>query len=411
MFLGSSESPGGLLEEFDTLDEHAKVYRKRRDIGLPRDLKLPLPRAGVAQKTPVTSTGRGASISPQLLATYDRLLDRFMPPSFLVDEHGQLLDTYGGVEALLKMKGRRPSQNLLEMLTDDLRSVVGGAFQRVKRDAEPVRYGWPGARPRGPALYAERGTGPRCAWLTRARADLARSRAERRSPARRRRPNPRASRTTAPAQRRVDFGILNRDQMHALQDELSYTKENLQSAIQELETTNEELQATNEELIASNEELQSTNEELHSVNEELYTVNAEYQKKNVELQELNDDIEHLLNGTDVGTMFLDRDLCIRKFTPRVGDVFHVIPNDSGRPLRSFSHELMHPTLMRDIESRAPRRRHGAGADVGQARALLLPARAAISRPEAGERWPDGPHPRPRDDSRTADDRARPTASW
>ena len=97
----------------------------------------------------------------------------------------------------------------------------------------------------------------------------------------------------------VDIAGLSRDQMRALQDELSYTKENLQAAIEELETTNEELQATNEELIASNEELQSTNEELHSVNEELYTVNAEYQKKNVELQELNDDIEHLLNGTDV----------------------------------------------------------------------------------------------------------------
>ena len=100
--------------------------------------------------------------------------------------------------------------------------------------------------------------------------------------------------------------------MHALEDELSYTKEHLQAAVQEHETANEELQATNEELVASNEELQSTNEELHSVNEEMYTVNAEYQKKNVELQELNDDIEHLLNGTEVATMFLDRQLCIRQ---------------------------------------------------------------------------------------------------
>ena len=175
--------------------------------------------------------------------------------------------------------------------------------------------------------------------------------------------------------------------MHALQDELSYTKENLQAAIQELETTNEELQATNEELIASNEELQSTNEELHSVNEELYTVNAEYQKKNVELQELNDDIEHLLNGTDVGTMFLDRDLCIRKFTPRIGDVFHVIPHDVGRPLRSFSHDLVHPTLMEDIERVLAERRHRGGADVGQARPLLFPAHPALSRAQADQRDP------------------------
>ena len=137
--------------------------------------------------------------------------------------------------------------------------------------------------------------------------------------------------------------------MRALEDELAYTKEHLQAAVQEHETANEELQATNEELVAANEELQSTNEELHSVNEEMYTVNAEYQKKNVELQELNDDIEHLLNGTDVATMFLDRQLCIRKFTPRIAETFRVIPQDVGRPLRTFTHDLSHPTLMADIE--------------------------------------------------------------
>jgi two-component system CheB/CheR fusion protein len=142
---------------------------------------------------------------------------------------------------------------------------------------------------------------------------------------------------------------LSREQITALEEELSYTKEHLQAAIQEHEAANEELQATNEELIASNEELQSTNEELHSVNEELYTVNAEYQKKNGELQELHDDIEHLLNGTEVATMFLDRQLCIRKFTPRIAETFRVIPTDVGRPLRTFAHDLAYPTLMADVE--------------------------------------------------------------
>jgi two-component system CheB/CheR fusion protein len=144
-------------------------------------------------------------------------------------------------------------------------------------------------------------------------------------------------------------GRLSREQQNALEEELAYTKEHLHSAIQEHETANEELQATNEELVAANEELQSTNEELHSVNEEMYTVNAEYQKKNIELQELNNDIEHLLNGTDVATMFLDRQLCIRKFTPRIADTFRVIPQDIGRHIRSFTHDLSHPTLMADIE--------------------------------------------------------------
>ena len=150
--------------------------------------------------------------------------------------------------------------------------------------------------------------------------------------------------------------------------------------MQEHETANEELQATNEELIAANEELQSTNEELHSVNEEMYTVNAEYQKKNTELQELNDDIEHLLNGTDLATMFLDRQLCIRKFTPRIAETFRVIPQDIGRPIRTFTHDLSQPTLLADIERVLQRRPDRRGADLGQARPLSVSAHPAVPRP-------------------------------
>ena len=140
LFLGSSESPGGLLDEFDTIDEHAKIYRKRRDIRLPRDLRLPLPRGGTAPRILPAVMPRNGGVNPQLLAAYDRLLNRFMPPSFLVDENGQLIDTFGGVESLLRVKARRPSPNLLDMVSDDLRTAISGALHRVRRDAESVRY-------------------------------------------------------------------------------------------------------------------------------------------------------------------------------------------------------------------------------------------------------------------------------
>jgi two-component system CheB/CheR fusion protein len=64
---------------------------------------------------------------------------------------------------------------------------------------------------------------------------------------------------------------------------------------------------------------------------------------------VHDDIEHLLNRTEVATLFLDRQLCIRKFTPRIAEVFRVIPQDVGRPLRTFAHDLTHATLIADIE--------------------------------------------------------------
>ena len=293
---------------------------------------------------------RSAGISPQLLGIYDRMLDRFMPPSFLVDEHGQLVDTFGGVESLLKIKSRRPTQNLLDMVGDDFRTVVSGALHRVRRDLESVRYPavtMPG-NSRHFSLIAEPLRDPQGA-LTHILISLADAETEKAAVLVPPFADVPGAGLGAGPQELVALGGLSRDQQRALEEELAYVKEHLQAAVQEHETANEELQATNEELVAANEELQSTNEELHSVNEEMYTVNAEYQKKNVELQELNNDIEHLLNGTDVATMFLDRQLCIRKFTPRIADTFRVIPQDVGRPLRTFAHDLAHPTLMADIE--------------------------------------------------------------
>ncbi len=127
--------------------------------------------------------------------------------------------------------------------------------------------------------------------------------------------------------------------MNQVEEELRYAKENLRTTIEELETSNEELQATNEELVASNEELQSTNEELHSVNEELYTVNAEHQRKICELAEVNQDLHHLLENTDVATIFLDSDLRIRKFTAHVRKIFDFLDQDIGRPISSFAHRM------------------------------------------------------------------------
>jgi two-component system CheB/CheR fusion protein len=349
LFLGSSESPGALLDEFDTIDERAKIYRKRRDLRLPRDMRLPMPRSAAAPRPQAPAPSRAAGVTTQLLSVYDRLLDRFMPPSFLVDEQGQLIDTFGGAEALLSIKGRRPSQNLLDMVSEDLRGVIAGVLYRVRREVESVRFPdvpIPGDG-RRVSIVAEplrdgRGT------VTHVLLSLAgsdRSGAPVLVPPFADVPAPQPG--DAPAAGLDDD--LSRERVRALEEELSYTKGHLQAAVQEHETANEELQATNEELVAANEELQSTNEELHSVNEEMYTVNAEYQKKNVELQELHDDIEHLLNTTDVATMFLDRQLCIRKFTPRIAETFRVIPQDVGRPLRAFSHDLSHPALMDDIE--------------------------------------------------------------
>ncbi|MBE9145271.1 chemotaxis protein CheB [Planktothrix mougeotii] len=134
-------------------------------------------------------------------------------------------------------------------------------------------------------------------------------------------------------------------QITELEYELQQTRENLQATIEELKTTNEEQQATNEELLAFNEELQSTNEELQSVNEELYTVNAEYQLQIQQLTELTADVDNLLRSTNIGVIFLDNHLNIRKFTPIASNIINIIPSDVNRPLTHFTHNLNCPNFV------------------------------------------------------------------
>ncbi|WP_223441221.1 CheR family methyltransferase [Polaribacter litorisediminis] len=121
-----------------------------------------------------------------------------------------------------------------------------------------------------------------------------------------------------------------------LENELTATKTELQNVVEELETSNEELQSSNEELMASNEELQSTNEEFQSVNEALYTVNSELQEANKKLQLSTNDINNVFNSSEIGTLFLDTQLCIRRFTPSLKDLFNLEESDYGRPITTFA---------------------------------------------------------------------------
>lgn len=95
---------------------------------------------------------------------------------------------------------------------------------------------------------------------------------------------------------------------------------------------NEELQSTGEELETSKEELQSTNEELTTVNQEL-------RNKIEELAGVNSDLENLISSTEVGTLFLDTDLRLKRYTPVASHVFNLIPADIGRPFAHISHGL------------------------------------------------------------------------
>ncbi|MDO9158917.1 MAG: PAS domain-containing protein, partial [Burkholderiaceae bacterium] len=109
-------------------------------------------------------------------------------------------------------------------------------------------------------------------------------------------------------------------------------------------------QATNEEMMASNEELQSSNEELQSVNEELNTVNAEFQEKIDILNRLNADLDSLTRVSSSGTVFVNEQLHLTRFSPQAAQVFRLRSSDVGRPLEDLTHALDYPSFMDDLRA-------------------------------------------------------------
>jgi two-component system CheB/CheR fusion protein len=121
-------------------------------------------------------------------------------------------------------------------------------------------------------------------------------------------------------------------------------------AIEGLETTNEELQSANEELQSANEELQSSNEELQSLNEELHTLNTEHQLRIKELVELNDDLNNYFRSTEIGQIFLDSSLRIRKFNPAATKIVNIIDSDIGRPISNISTNIRFSDLVQEVRT-------------------------------------------------------------
>jgi two-component system CheB/CheR fusion protein len=141
-----------------------------------------------------------------------------------------------------------------------------------------------------------------------------------------------------------------------LERELQRVRENLQTTVEELETSNEELKSSNEELQSTNEELQSSNEELEtskeemqSLNEELNTVNAELVGKVDALARVNDDMSNLLNSMQVGTIFLDTRLRVKRYTEQAREVVRLINSDIGRPLSDLTSSLRYEGLLTDCQ--------------------------------------------------------------
>ncbi|WP_010582289.1 chemotaxis protein CheB [Schlesneria paludicola] len=337
LFLGPSESTGELEEEFTPIDRHWNIYRKRRDVRLNVELRPALALSGRSLRAsglPEFTAVSHRGIDDHLASAYDALLAEFMPPGLLIDSANRLLHVFGDAGKYLRHPAGRAGNDVLDSMEPQLKLAVVGAIRRTQVAQQPTHL-------RGVMIGSEPielGIRP----VINSKYDVVNYLITFTAP-------DTATPPASPADGAwIDMQHVSENEMKVMEVELRRAKENTQALIEELETSNEELQATNEELVASNEELQSTNEELHSVNEELYTVNAEHQRKIQELTVLTDDMENLLHSTQIHTLFLDRQLRIRRFTPAIGDIFSLVPHDIGRSIEAFHNRLQDDTLLDEL---------------------------------------------------------------
>lgn len=343
LLLGSSEGASGSEELFSPLEGNFKLYR-RNDSTAPRPTIRWRPLSGASRNVPAVAHPVGARTD--LASPLSRALaERFGPPAVLVDRTGQVQQVHGHVAEYLGLQAGRVNVNLVDLARDGLRVPLASALREAS-EAEgqiaerSVRLHVDGDRKtvhlKISQLHAPQLVAP-LFLVTFESTERAARRRKRKSD---------SVAGGGKARREAELEQELRDARH----DLLGTIDELQAANEELASANEEAQSANEELQSSNEELQTAKEETQSLNEELHTVNAELAQKVQALEEASNDMVNLMNNIEVATIFLDENLQLRRFTPQVRHVAHLLDADIGRPLADLATYLDYPDLLSDAAS-------------------------------------------------------------
>ncbi len=331
LFLGNAETIGRAEELFRPLDKKWHIYRKIDTVRVPL-LSFPRPPRGESFP-PAAPADEKKSIN--LKAAGEReILRHFAPCGVIVNQAHEVMQLIGNTHVFLTLPEGDPSLNLLSMVPAVIRTPLRAMLQDLMakksqpsslllhlpdHEGRPYRQVQVSARRieeegAAPELYlvAFSDLPPECEILP---------------------SDPESAREGYAAHETI---------IKQLEEELLQTRMTWGSTIEQMEAANEELKANNEEAMSMNEEFQSTNEELETskeelqaMNEELTTVNAALQEKLFELEGVNNDLDNLLASSDVAFLFLDQDLRIKRFTPAIQKLFHIIPADLGRSVEDF----------------------------------------------------------------------------
>jgi two-component system, chemotaxis family, CheB/CheR fusion protein len=340
LLLGSSEGINGFTDLFSLLDKKWKLF-KRRPTAASAEAVVPFP-ASSPQPEPPRPSGT-ARKSTVLEVAQKLLIEAYAPPCVFIDANGEILYTHGKTGKYLELAPGYANLNVLEMARQGIRYELASAIRRARSQKRPISLD---------GLEVKTDGGSQRLTLTVKPVRRVESMGELLMV---------VFEDVAPKQvklgkARIAFTPKATHRISRLEQELKYSQEHLQTTIEEVETSNEELKSSNEELQSTNEELQSANEELEtskeelqSLNEELITVNAELQGKIEDLSRANDDVKNLLDSTKIATIFLDSQLCIRRFTPEATKIINLIQSDVGRPVSHIVSNLEQDTLSRDAQ--------------------------------------------------------------
>jgi two-component system CheB/CheR fusion protein len=341
LFLGSSENVTRHSRLFATLDKAHRIFQRRAqsERRLP-EFPLTAPEA-LRRKT--APHARAENEQETLLTLAERqLLDRYAPAYVLINTDGELIHASGRTGKYLELATGTPKTDIFSLARRGVRADLRAGVHKAISTGQAVVQGNITVGTNGGRQVINLIVHPL-----------------------------RSGQVQDPLYMVVfqDIGGIKASSEHEdpdedsenaslrqIEQELRATKERLQTTTEELESSNEELKSGNEELSSMNEELQSANEELEtskeelqSINEELQTVNAELNARVEELSRANSDVANLLESTQIATVFLDRNLAVKSFTPAAKDLFRLVESDTGRPITHVRSRFSSDTVQDDAE--------------------------------------------------------------
>ncbi|WP_298231648.1 chemotaxis protein CheB [uncultured Azohydromonas sp.] len=338
LVLGSSESADTASQLFSVVDKKNRIFRANPVTRTPRYVPS-LPTLGPSGTVATPGEARPEKRGVSFAELHHRLAEQYAPPSVLIDGDGNIVHLSEQAGRFLRYGGGAPTHQLLNLVQPELRLELRTALFQAARTGKSVEARRVHVSSDGRSRIVtmtvrpvqEAGAGMSLSMVLFDEVE-----------------DSMASEARGPDAQGRDPVVAQ------LEEELRRVKEQLQGTIEQSETSNEELKASNEELQAINEELRSTTEELEtskeelqSINEELITVNHELKTKVEETGKINDDLHNLIASTDIATVFVDRAMSIKRFTPHATRLFNLIPTDVGRSLLDITHRLDYPTLAED----------------------------------------------------------------